>query len=393
MSRQTKRITPKKTATKRAVAGSIAGAVLVGGAGTALATQKQITVDVNGEQTNVRTYASDVAGALQAADVEVAPADLVYPAPGEKIDSGDTVTVRTAKPVAVVIDGVAQQITSTASTVGELIDQAGVAGAAAVDADRDQPVTEGMNLDVTTPKIVALRDGGELTYISAAAKTVGELLSARGTAFDSDDRLNVALSEPVVAGMEIVLDRVSTVDRPETVTVEAPAEYVEDATLEEGTEKVREKGEQGESKIIHRTVTVNGVVESANIAEEKVVKKAKPAVIARGTKKPAPAASAPATTTARAATSTTAAPAVAGGSVWDSIAQCESGGNWAINTGNGYQGGLQFSPSTWAGYGGTEYAATADQATREQQIAVAERVQAAQGWGAWPACTARLGIR
>ena len=64
-----------------------------------------------------------------------------------------------------------------------------------------------------------------------------------------------------------------------------------------------------------------------------------------------------------------------------------------INTGNGYQGGLQFSPSTWAGYGGTEYAATADQATREQQIAVAERVQAAQGWGAWPACTARLGIR
>ena len=170
MSRQTKRITPKKTATKRAVAGGVAGAVLVGGAGTALATQKQITVDVNGEQTNVRTYASDVAGALQAADVEVAPADLVYPAPGEKLDSGDTVTVRTAKPVAVVIDGVAQQITSTASTVGELIDQAGVAGAAAVDADRDQPVTEGMNLDVTTPKIVALRDGGELTYISAAAK-------------------------------------------------------------------------------------------------------------------------------------------------------------------------------------------------------------------------------
>lgn len=392
MSRQTKRITPKKTVTKRAVAGSVAGAVLVGGAGTALATQKQITVDVNGEQTNVRTYASDVAGALQSADVEVAPADFVYPAPGEKLDSGDTVTVRTAKPVAVVIDGVARQITSTASTVGELIDQAGVAGAVAVDADRDQPVTEGMNLDVTTPKIVALRDGGELTYISAAAKTVGELLSARGTTFDSDDRLNVALSEPVVAGMEIVLDRVSTVDRPETVTVEAPAEYVDDATLDEGSEKVREKGEQGESKIIHRTVTVNGVVESAKIAEEKVVKKAKPAVIARGTKKPAPATNAPATT-ARAATSSAAAPAVAGGSVWDSIAQCESGGNWATNTGNGYQGGLQFSPSTWAGYGGTEYAATADQATREQQIAVAERVQAAQGWGAWPACTARLGIR
>ena len=389
MSRQTKRITPKKTATKRAVAGSVAGAVLVGGAGTALATQKQITVDVNGEQTNVRTYASDVAGALQAADVEVAPADLVYPAPGEKLDSGDTVTVRTAKPVAVVIDGVAQQITSTASTVGELIDQAGVAGAAAVDADRDQPVTEGMNLDVTTPKIVALRDGGELTYISAAAKTVGELLSARGTTFDSDDRLNVALSEPVVAGMEIVLDRVSTVDRPETVAVEAPAEYVEDATLEEGTEKVREKGEQGESKIIHRTVTVNGVVESANIAEEKVVKKAKPAVIARGTKKPASAASAPATTT-RAAATTAAAPAVAGGSVWNSIAQCESGGNWAINTGNGYYGGLQFSLGTWQAYGGSGLPSNA---SRETQIAIATKLRnASGGYGAWPGCAAALGL-
>ena len=171
MSRQIKRINSKSTATKRAVAGTVAGAVLVGGAGTALATQKQVTVDVNGEETNVRTYAADVAGALNSAGVEVAPADLVYPAPGEKLSSGDTVTVRTAKPVAVVIDGVAQEITSTAGTVGELIDQAGVAGHSAVDVDRDQPVTGGMNLNVTTPKIVALRDGGDLTYVSAAAKT------------------------------------------------------------------------------------------------------------------------------------------------------------------------------------------------------------------------------
>ena len=86
------------------------------------------------------------------------------------------------------------------------------------------------------------------------------------------------------------------------------------------------------------------------------------------------------------------APAVSDGSVWDSIAQCESGGNWAINTGNGYQGGLQFNSQTWSAYGGGEYAASADQASREQQIAVAEKVQAAQGWGAWPACTASLGL-
>lgn len=73
-------------------------------------------------------------------------------------------------------------------------------------------------------------------------------------------------------------------------------------------------------------------------------------------------------------------------SEWDQVASCESGGNWAINTGNGYQGGLQFAPSTWTGNGGGEYAPAAHLATKEEQIAVAERVLASQGKGAWPTC-------
>lgn len=71
---------------------------------------------------------------------------------------------------------------------------------------------------------------------------------------------------------------------------------------------------------------------------------------------------------------------------WDQVARCESGGNWAINTGNGYHGGLQFSPSTWSSHGGGEYAPAAYMATKEEQIAVAERVLASQGKGAWPTC-------
>ncbi|MFJ3586413.1 transglycosylase family protein [Streptomyces sp. NPDC090127] len=73
-------------------------------------------------------------------------------------------------------------------------------------------------------------------------------------------------------------------------------------------------------------------------------------------------------------------------SEWDKVAQCESGGDWSINTGNGYYGGLQFSNSTWAAFGGTAYAASADQASKSQQIAVAEKVLAGQGKGAWPSC-------
>ena len=79
------------------------------------------------------------------------------------------------------------------------------------------------------------------------------------------------------------------------------------------------------------------------------------------------------------------------GRTWDRLAQCESGGNWHINTGNGYYGGLQFSAGTWTAYGGGAYAPTADLATREQQIAIGEKVQAAQGWGAWPTCAAGVG--
>jgi hypothetical protein len=83
------------------------------------------------------------------------------------------------------------------------------------------------------------------------------------------------------------------------------------------------------------------------------------------------------------------APAVAGGGVWDALAQCESGGNWAINTGNGYYGGLQFSLGTWQANGGQ---GMPHENSREAQIAVASRVQASQGWGAWPSCASKLGL-
>jgi LysM repeat protein len=79
-------------------------------------------------------------------------------------------------------------------------------------------------------------------------------------------------------------------------------------------------------------------------------------------------------------------------STWDAIAKCESGNNWSINTGNGFYGGLQFTASTWKAYGGTAYAPRADKASKSAQIAVAEKVLASQGWGAWPACSAKLGL-
>ncbi|MBA3232421.1 MAG: transglycosylase family protein [Propionibacteriales bacterium] len=80
------------------------------------------------------------------------------------------------------------------------------------------------------------------------------------------------------------------------------------------------------------------------------------------------------------------------GRSWDRLANCESGGNWHINTGNGYYGGVQFAATTWRSFGGGAYASRADLASRAEQIIVAERVLRSQGWGAWPACSRRLGL-
>ncbi|MGZ4749396.1 MAG: transglycosylase family protein, partial [Oryzihumus sp.] len=79
-------------------------------------------------------------------------------------------------------------------------------------------------------------------------------------------------------------------------------------------------------------------------------------------------------------------------STWDRLAACESGGRWNINTGNGFYGGLQFTNGTWRAYGGTRYAPRADLASKGAQIAVAERLLAAAGWGSWPACSHKLGL-
>jgi hypothetical protein len=86
-------------------------------------------------------------------------------------------------------------------------------------------------------------------------------------------------------------------------------------------------------------------------------------------------------------------PQVANGEIWDAISRCEAGGNWAINSGNGYYGGVQFDQRTWERNGGLRFAPRADLASREEQITVAEVTRAHQGWGAWPVCSGRAGAR
>lgn len=378
-SNQIKRINNTRSMPLRLATGGVLGTLAVGGVVAATA-HKDITVDVNGETTQLATFSTDVKGALEAAGVQVGADDFVSANPDDVLTSGETITVRSSKPVAVTVDGVEKQLSSTALTVQDLLGDMGdiapgaAVKAAGVDTDGDATVTDGMKLEVVSPKIIQVNDGGKVTYTSIAAKTVRDVIEARGIDVDEDDRVTPSMDTPVTEGMTIKVDQVSTTDYGATESFDAEPNYVDDPELERGTEEVRVEGTPGERTVTHRLIMVNGAQESNDIINSKETRPATPATIARGTKEPA------------------AAPAVADGSVWDTIAQCESTGNWAINTGNGFSGGLQFTDSTWQAFGGGEYASQAWQASREQQIAVAQKVQAAQGWGAWPACTAKLGI-
>ncbi|MDK8470214.1 resuscitation-promoting factor [Corynebacterium accolens] len=385
-----KRINNSRSLPLRLATGGVLSTLAVGGV-VAVAAQKDLVVDVNGDKVELATFAKDVDGVLQAAGVQVGEEDIVSPAPSESVADGDEISVRTAKPVAVSIDGEQQQLSTTDLTVSDLLNNLqGVNPGAAVksgedDVDKDAQLKDGMDLEVVSPKIIKINDGGKNTYTKIAAKTVGDVLQERGIKLGEDDRVFPAKEEKVTEGMSIKVERIDIQTEDVTEEFDAEPNFVDDPELEAGAEEVREQGEKGKREITRKVVLKNGKKESEEVIKDEVVVGPKPATIARGTKQAEP--------EPQGGNSGAAAPAVADGSVWDAIAQCESNGNWSINTGNGFSGGLQFAPSTWAGLGGTEYAPEAWQATREQQIAVAQKVQAAQGWGAWPACTAKLGLR
>lgn len=155
---------------------------------------------------------------------------------------------------------------------------------------------------------------------------------------------------------------------------------------------------QEHSSTIQRLFDANTEIEDPNLIHpnDKVrIPGADEELTPRPLPTPAPiaaAASAPVavTPTSSAPARSTATNYVSGSSVWDRLAQCEAGGNWAINTGNGYYGGLQFSLGSWQAVGGS---GLPSDASREEQIARGEALLARQGWGAWPACSAKLGLR
>jgi uncharacterized protein YabE (DUF348 family) len=349
------------------------GALLVtlAGAGViAIDSCKTVTLDVDGTAMTVTTMKSRVTDIVEENGFEVGTRDELSPSARAYVGDDATIVLRRGRPLQVSLDGQEpRQVWTTAATVDGALAQLSMNDAAPAAASRESRVPlAGMVLPVVSAKTVRIDDGGVVRTVRLAAPDVGALLAVAGYPLEQRDTSVPAPWTPVADGMGVTVTRTRLEKVAERLTLDPPAKRIEDPTMNAGRQVIEDPGTPGVQEVVFAVATVNGVVTGRLPVANTVITPAREAVLRVGTK-PA-----------------TAVPEVANGARWDAIAACESSGNWAINTGNGYFGGLQFDQNTWERHGGLRYAARADLASREEQIAIAEVTRARQGWGAWPVC-------
>ena len=340
---------------------------------------KSVTLSVDGKTSTVHAFGSTVGDILSKQDITVGSHDVVVPAPNTPVSDGQKVVVRYGRKLTVTIDGQTREYWTTATTVNAALQELGIrADSAKLSASRSQTLgRQGLVLSVTTPKDVVVRvDGKNLTGTSTGA-TVSDVLTELGVTQDSDDRVKPGLTTAVTDGLKIAVQRVTATQIKSTVAIAAPVTKKSDSSLYEGQTKVITAGRDGAKVVTYKVTKVDGKVESKKAIGTTVTQKPLTRVLAVGTKARSSAPAPDAGDTSGAGIN------LSNAAMWDRIAECESGGNWSINTGNGYYGGLQFDIQTWLGAGGGDFASRADLASRAEQITVANRVYADRGLQPW----------
>ncbi|WP_300640756.1 resuscitation-promoting factor [Nocardioides sp.] len=365
-------------ARSRAVMVGLIATVVLAVAGTTLgyaALAGTVTLTVDGETREVRASGDTVADVLAEEGIELGSRDLVAPEPGDEVEDGSAITVQYAKPLTLEVDGEEQthwvfatDIDSALAEVGQRFRDADLSLSRGGELDRS-----GATLEVTTPKKLTLViAGAKAKKRTLTAATVREALKEMGVTITKLDEANLRFDKRLRGGERIVFTDVRVERRAvdgETIAFDTVER--EDSSMPEGETEVVQEGRTGLRDVVYKVFIRNGEVAVREVVKAQVLRQPVDRVVRVGTQE--------------------AAPNFAGGStVWDALAQCESGGNWAINTGNGYYGGLQFSLSTWRAYGGPGYP---HQQSRETQIAIATKLRdASGGYGAWPGCAAKLGL-
>ncbi len=335
-----------------------------------------VTLSVDGQEREVRVHGDTVGDVLDAEGIELSEHDVVQPDVDETITDGTRIAVRFGREIELTVDGKTSTHWVTATDVDGALSQIGALyRGARLSASRGTSIDRGgLELAVVTPKTLKVTLAGKKAkLVSVPALTVDDALRALDVDVDKHDLVFPKRGAKIDDG-----DKLRWVDieiktkRVKGESFSAPTITREDSSSPEGTETVVRSGESGMRNVVYKIRYRNGVEVKRSTVKADVTDEPVAEIVEVGTQE--------------VVTSNYAG----GSSVWDALAQCESGGNWAINTGNGYYGGLQFNLGTWQAYGGSGYP---HQNSREAQIAVAERLRAATGgYGSWPHCSAQLGL-
>ncbi|MBC7595476.1 MAG: DUF348 domain-containing protein [Kineosporiaceae bacterium] len=356
---------------------NLAVLLVVAGGTTAFGVMnKTVTLTVDGKAQTIRTFSGHVDDVLKSKGITLAGGDKVSPAPSHELADGEDITVKYARPLTLSVDGKSESQIVHGATVKDVLSSLGVTPAtgAYLSAKPDTKVPrEGMDLVVSNPKELKVIADGRTKEISTAAPTVIGVLAEVGVTLDKDDEVDLGKADVtpdedtlVKPDAKLKVVRIKTETKTEKISMKFPVEVSNDSSMAKGETKIVSAGEAGTKSEKVTITTADGEVRDRVVLASTVLSQPVKQVEKRGTRE---------------------APSIASGSVWDKIAQCESGGNWQTNTGNGYYGGLQFSAATWQSVGGS---GVASDHTREEQIKRAVILQQRAGWGQWGCADARF---
>lgn len=406
-------------AIRRITQAGVVGALALGVSGVVVM-DKSVALSVDGETSTVHAFGGTVGDVLDKQGIDLGPHDVVSPAADAPVEDDQKIVVRYARKLTLTVDGQERTFWTTATTVGDAMKELGIRGAtnAELSASRSKAIgRDGLDLEVNTPKDITLLVGGKRSTETVTASTIEAALEQAEVRYDSNDLVKPGASSAVKDGMTIRVDQVNRKGATRTESIPFETVTKEDSSLYEGQTKVKTEGKAGTRTSTYSLTYKNGKQVWNKRTGTSVTQPPVDEVVLKGTKsKPAPKSKPKPTSTsssrssaesASRSSSRTPAPApsssssssssggssggsssgaglnTANAAMWDRIAQCESTGNWSINSGNGYYGGLQFDIQTWLGAGGGDFAPRADQATREEQITVANRVKADRGLQPW----------
>jgi len=358
-------------------------AVILALAGTTVgyaALSKSVTVSLDGQPREVTAMGGTVGDVLSSEGIEVGKHDIVAPSVDEQVADGSRISVRFGRPLELSVDGDEQTHWVTSTDVAAALGEIGKRFLGAdLSTSRSAGIgRDGMALEVVTPKKLKLQIAGKKPVKKElTALTTKDALKEMHVKVGKHDIVKPRLGKELEDGDQVVFTDIRVVTkRVKAETLDYDTIEREDSSMLEGKTDVIRAGDEGSRNVTYKRTFRNGKLVATKVLSQKILDAPRDRIVAVGTKEPAP------------------EPSVnyaSGSTVWDQLAQCESGGNWATNTGNGYYGGLQFSLSTWQSYGGS---GLPSENSRETQIMIAERVRAADGGGysSWPACSQALGL-